>query len=180
MLELTATAEDDPAFIDLVNRILRNAIRCYRPSELFLIHIDSWFDHKWNEYAGRVGYCCNVWLDPLRPPPFAPNRVVSQLVFAKSPAEPFEFDRKKAPALHVYQSSADNSHRRLKTISPSGLFLWYSSGTSSADRGSLMVYAIQDDLNLGWYVSFDKRGDWKIAATTGISRNEIRYFAAES
>jgi len=176
MVKLTPTEQDDPEFVTLVSRILNGAIGCYKPRELYVIRIDTWFDHKWNEYSGRRGYCCNVWLDPLTPPPFSPNRVKSQLTFELSDAEHFEFDRTKAPALHIYQGGPDNSHRRLKAITPSGLYLWYSGNTGKVDRASLMVYSIQGDDNLGWYASFLKRGDWKIGLTKGISQNELRYF----
>jgi len=176
MVNLAATEQDDSAFVDLVNRILHGAIRCYKPRELYVIQIDTWFDRKWNKYSGRIGYCCNVWLDPLTPPPFSPNRVKSQLTYELSEAEPFVFDRTKAPALHIYQNSPDNSHRRLKAITPSGLYFWYSGNTSKVDRASLMVYSIQGEDNLGWYASFLKRGHWKIGLTTGISPDELLYF----
>ena len=177
MVYLTATEQDDPAFVGLVDRILIGAIGCYKPRQLYVIQIDTWFDHKWKEYSGRRGYCQNVWLDPLTPPPFVPKRVKSQLTFDRSEAEPFVFDRTKAPALHIHQNSPDNAHRRLKAITPAGLYLWYSSGTIKFDRGSLMVYSVQGDDNLGWYASFLKRGEWKLGLTKGISPSELRHFA---
>jgi hypothetical protein len=173
MITLTGSEQDDPSFLDLVGRVLHGAIKCYKPVELYVIQIDTWFDHKWKYYSGRVGYCQNRWLDPLTPPPFSRNRVKSQLVFELSEAEPFVFDPKKAPALHIFQNSPDNSHRRLKTITPSGLYLWYSGNTAEVDRASLMIYSIHGEQNLGWYASFLKRGDWKVGLTKGISTSEL-------
>ncbi len=175
MLSIPAAESDDPKFVDLVMRLLNNAIRCYKPRQLYLIHIDNWFDHNWKGYAGRRGYCCNVWLDPLRPPPFAPGRVKSEFVYAVSAAEPFEFDRIKAPALHVSQSSPDNMHRRLEDISPATLYCWYSGNTIKNDRASLMVYYVQDELNIGWYVTFIRRTDWKLGLTKGVSAGEVEF-----
>lgn len=172
-ITLTATEHDDPAFVELVGRVMNGAIQVYRPVEVYIIQIDTWFDHKWNHYSGRLGYCRNAWLDPLRPPPFTPNRVKSQLAFQLSKAEPFEFDRKKAPALHIEQSSPNASHRRLIKMTSSGLYVWYSGETAKVDRASLMVYSIQNGQNIGWYVSLLKRGEWKIGASKGISNAEF-------
>ncbi len=177
LIDLTMDELDDPTFVDVVGRVLDGAVRCYGPRQVYVIQLDNWFDHKWKSYAGRLGYCCNVWLDPLRPPPFSPNRVRSQAVYERSAVEPFEFDRTKAPPLHVWQNSSDNSHRRLKAISPAGLYFWYSGNTQKTDRGSVMVYSVQGDENLGWYASLLRDGDdWKIGRTKGISPNELRFF----
>jgi hypothetical protein len=178
MVDLIATESDDPEFVEFVSRVLQGTIRFYKPRQVYVVHIDTWFDHKWNSYAGRIGYCCNVWLDPLRPPPFSANRVQSETAYARSEAEPFVFDRTKAPQLHIWKSGPQNSHRRLKDITPEGLYLWYSGNTKKVDRGSLMVYSVQGDLNLGWYASLLRRGEWRIGQTDGISTSELDYFAA--
>lgn len=46
MVNLTATEQDDSAFVDLVNRVLHGTIACYKPRELYVIQIDTWFDHR--------------------------------------------------------------------------------------------------------------------------------------
>ena len=47
MIELVPTEHDDIAFLSLVQRIINGAIAAQRMREVFLVHIDNWFDHKW-------------------------------------------------------------------------------------------------------------------------------------
>jgi hypothetical protein len=75
MIELIPAKHDDVAFLSLVQRIINGAIAEPQVREVFLVHIDNWFDHKW------LGWCSRKGEEELRVPLFTPNRVSSEKHF---------------------------------------------------------------------------------------------------
>jgi hypothetical protein len=47
MIELVPAEYDDLGFLSLARRIINGAIVELRMREVFLVHVDNWFDHKW-------------------------------------------------------------------------------------------------------------------------------------
>jgi hypothetical protein len=47
MIELVPAERDDAAFLSLAQRIVTGAIAGLQAHEVYLVHIDNWFDHKW-------------------------------------------------------------------------------------------------------------------------------------
>ena len=74
MIELVPTEHDDVAFLSLAQRIMNGAIAELRMREVFLVHVDNWFDHKWLGWWTRKE-------EELRVPTFTPNRVLSEKHF---------------------------------------------------------------------------------------------------
>ena len=74
MIELVPAEYDDVAFLLLAQRIMNGAIAELRMREVFLVHVDNWFDHKWLGWWSRKD-------DELRVPTFTPNRVHSEKHF---------------------------------------------------------------------------------------------------
>src|SRR4051812_39065139 len=94
MIELIATEHDDSAFLSLAQRITNGALVELGVREVFLVHVDNWFDFKWLGWWSRNK-------EELRVPTFTPNRVVSEkhLIMAADAAwEPIAMQR----PLHVH------------------------------------------------------------------------------
>ena len=174
MIEIIATEDDDPKFVELASRILNGAVNSSTPAEIYIVRIDGWFDHKWEFFAAVIGLQLGVWRwDSLRLPPFNPNRVKEQRYFRLNEQGNSGYSLQDAPALHINQSSSDNLKKRLNDIVDSALFFWYGSGTNKFDRSSMMVYSIQGQQESAWYASFLKNIEWKVNKTKGISRREL-------
>ena len=74
MIEFVPAEHDDVAFLSLAQRIINGAIAELRMREVFLVHVDNWFDHKWLGWWSRKD-------EELRVPTFTPNRVLSEKHF---------------------------------------------------------------------------------------------------
>lgn len=172
MISITHVKSDDERFIALVSRILSTAIQDLRPKYVFLTRIDHWFDHKWLGFSGKLLGAVGVHKKRLTIPPFTPRRVVSHHFYylrARTGAYTFA----SMPSLHCRQPSSFNLTRYIDRLSQSGLFVWFSGGTSDADHGSVMVYNSQHESQSGWYASFSHTDDWRIHKVRGISRSEL-------
>ena len=58
---------DDPIFLSALNGMLVNLVDVHRPSEVYFIRIDRWFDHKWLGYSGKTRVAFDEgrpWIDP--------------------------------------------------------------------------------------------------------------------
>lgn len=174
MIALDPKEYDDPQFVELISRTLTALAHCYKPIEIYVIHIDNWFDHKWKGFSGVADLQVGTWLGPtLRVPPFNPNRVVSQTHLHLDDPDKPTYVIEPALPLHIYQPSSSNLRRSLSQITKSGLFAWYSGGTKKNDRASLMVYRIEKENEVSWYGSFLKKEEWRINKVTGISKQEF-------
>src|SRR2546430_14591892 len=74
MIELVPAENDDVLFLSLAQCIVNGAIVELRVREVFLVHVDNWFDHKWLGWWSRKE-------EELRVPTFTPNRVHSEKHF---------------------------------------------------------------------------------------------------
>ncbi len=178
--------QDDPAFLTVVDRIVAKLCDQHRFEEVHLIHIDNWFDHKWLSYSGcgvvafQGGYYWletakkETWQEQLTFPPFNPNRVVAQFQFVRIAEHQYE---EQAPPYLIHsrkrKSSAKNLNRRVTDFCQSGLFVWYSSGTATNLRGSIMVYRVLNGEVATWYASFSQRGGWQLDQVKGIHREQV-------
>lgn len=185
IIDLTPTAGDDPAFLQIVNTLSAALVRDTRPRELRTIRIAGWFDHRWLDFSGKgrvhfdAGYPPShpcVSLDEFRQdqttfPPFTPRRVLEERRYVRAdpdvgtqvPATPPVHPRRR-------RHSARNLHRRVATAIPDGTCVWFSSDSASMRRAGVMVYAAHGDLVDTWYASFlGDRGDWRIGRVQGTS-----------
>lgn len=171
---IALTDEDDPRFVALANRLLDAAITGSRPTEVYLIRIDRWFDAKWLNFSGKVLGALGVSHKPITIPPFHPNRVLSETHFSTTP-DSDAFAPTPAAPLHIAQTSAQNLTRFISRVSPSAVFFWCSSSTLSLDRGSIMLYRTEQDEVFSWYASFHKTSEWKLDRHCGISPGEVQH-----
>jgi hypothetical protein len=178
--------QDDPAFLGLIDRIIANLVRLERPGEVYLVHVDNWFDHKWLKFSGygvvpfhggTLTYHSTIkgfHQEKLTFPPFAPNRIVAQYFFCRMRNGNYE---EQAPAHLVHptrrQRSASNLHRRVADFSMSALFLWYSSGSTANGKGSMLVYGVRKEELTMWYAGFTRGKRWNLDRVKGVSRQEV-------
>jgi hypothetical protein len=180
-IPITPGTTDNPIFIEVIRRTIERLDHDIDPDEVFVIKIKNWFDHKWLKFSGigRV-YFDNLASQPqvalaamfrekITFPPFAPNRVLLQQRWAYDTTKP----RRAIHRTLQRESSSWNLQRRVTQFANSALFVWFSSGTKSNDRGSLMVYQVNDQNVSTWYASFRKVKEWKLDRAKGISLEAI-------
>ena len=171
MISIIQKEYDDVAFTRIVTRILNNSISFISPNDVYLVQVDRRFDYKWmgfsNKFLGAVG----VWhLTDLRIPPFVPEKIVEEKHFQTANGR---FVKKYEDLLHIHQASEDNKYRKIKEVSNSAIFLWYSGGTRTNTQGSLMLYSIKEGIQSCWFASFVNNGTWQVRGTQQISVGEV-------
>ena len=187
-LDITKYPDDDYIFIQGLTRLVSEAIRQYNPAEVFLIRIDNWFDEKWFAFAGKAKVGINTGVDAVssevRPfwkvrdsvtiPPFVPHRIIeeSHMRHAHGILSPAGADFRLVHPSHKKRSSA-NLDNRLLDHSPSALFIWFSSKSSSNGRASMMLYRTHEQKVGGWYVSFMRDDDWHVNRVRNKNRDLI-------
>lgn len=168
---ITATNNDDPRFLALVNRIVSSSVHQSRPADVFVVRIDHWFDHKWLAFAGKLHGAVAIHKPQrLTIPPFHPDRVVSEQVFTRDGES---YRANQGPYLHRIQQSGENLSRFIGHVSKSGFFVWFSGDTAHSEQGSILMYAIEGDMQHGWYASFRRGTDWRLHKVKGLSRPEL-------
>ena len=168
MIELVPVEHDDAAFSSLVQRILNGAIAELRMREVFLVHVDNWFDHKWLGWWSRKE-------EELRIPTFTPNRVNSERHFVWKPETSAWEDIGLQKPLHVHQRGRPWLAQPLDRFSQSAAFVWYSGNTTINKVGSLMLY-LSGAAGYSWYASFRKGKAWAVADECRITRQELLVF----
>lgn len=172
MIEVQSKNDDDVAFTRIVSQILNNSIFVYAPREVYLVQVDHRFDYKWMGFSNKFLGALGVWhLRDLRIPPFVPEKIVDESYFQ---SDGRKFIGKAADALHVHQASEDNKYRKIKHISDSAIFIWYSGGTRINTQGSLMFYSIRNAVQNYWFASFVRNRTWQVRGTQQISVGEIK------
>ncbi len=179
MISLLANSEDDPEYVSLISRIISNVITSSRPSDVFLVQINSWFDYKWLRFSGKYLGALGVSESILTVPPFHPNRVMYEM-HATVSYDPCQITIKPTRPLHYQQRSGENLSRKITHISKSALFAWYSSDTKATDKASLMVYTSSSEDQHGWYASFHKINGWVSHQIKGVSKQEIALLMKEN
>jgi hypothetical protein len=178
-LSVVPIKNDDASFLKLVERIANHTIQQFKPADIFLIRIDHWFDQKWLAYSGNILGVVSVRKSRLTIPPFVPNRVISQDAYSLDELAG-SYDHAEALPLHLVQSSRENLTRFIDRVTKSGMFIWFSGGTQQASTGSIMVYAVTDDLQNAWYASFERSTAWQINKVRGLSKNELLHLTDDS
>ena len=187
--EIRPQEDDSNTFIKLVNQIISTMVFQYGIKELHYTKIKNWFDHKWLNYSGKAviyfesnevlpvdASLENKWQNKITVPPFHPNRVLMEFWVKKQATG----NKRITKTLHPLKSSNDNLHNRISDYSKNGLFVWYSSNSKENNKGSLMVYRVQEDEIHTFYASLENNGDWKITQTKGIGLNELKMYISES
>ena len=169
MITLEPRENIDDSFVAIVEQILDNTLQLHQPSDVYVVLIDNWFDHKWLEFdSNRNDSDAFGWRVKLMLPPFEPSRVLSQSYFQRHPSTPSFYEASSSNPLHIL-----SSNRSLAQICSSGAFVWYSYVGNRSDQGSVMVYVNNDGKGSAWYASFKKNPDWQINKMKGVSKREL-------
>jgi len=165
MIELHQTDEDDINFTNRMRKIVLGALLLYKPQEVYVVHIDNWFDWKWLPFS----------LEEL--PPFSPNRVLDQQHFTWDATTSAYLPSERGEILHKAQATSEHrNQRRLSKISAPTSFVWYSGNTRKNDAGSLLAYFRIPD-GEGSYVAFKRKSDlWEIKRVIGTTEPELLRF----
>lgn len=169
MIKLLPSKDDDKNFVEIVAQVLDVGVNLVRPEEVFITKIDHWFDFKWREFSHKIFGALGVWREPLRVPPFIPDRIAEEMYFQRVGEN---YRRKESNSLHIYQPSENNARRKINR--QSALFIWFSGETANNSQASLMVYTFSNDFQNSWYVSFIKKSDWQIYKTDNISKASVK------
>ena len=178
MIELVPAEYDDVAFLSLAQRIINGAIAELRMREVFLVHIDNWFDHKWLGWRSTNQRL--LWRDrkggeELRVPLFTPNRVRSERHFVWDEKLPAWVATGLSRPLHVRQPGRPWLAQPLDRFSKSAAFIWYSGNTTTNTGGSLLLY-LSGAEGYSWYASFRKGEEWDIDEGFRVARRELLSF----
>lgn len=190
-VEILTGPNEDPQFVELVSRVIFGLVNDNFPSEIFVVQIDNWFDHKWLEFSGiGVVYFNNFGLrntvdaaldefsqDKITFPPFSPKRVIKEYFFEREVSGDYSLSTIEPPYIHSRRRvrSYRNLHRRIENFTESAVFIWFSSNTQSNRRGCLMVYEVSDSSIHTWYAAFSKEKEtWRVLQTKGITREQVQ------
>jgi len=186
--EFTSTLQGDSAeFMKKVQALVVGVARDYEPARLYIIRIDNWFGPKWMHFAGKFsagkGAYLGVHKRILHVPPFVPHRVVAERVFAGP-----NYDETVArPPLHIECASMLALTRRITDVDKEGAFIWFSSGSETQKRGSIMVYLPvastpatshrrERRRSGSFYTGLSQcETGWEPAMLRGISRGEVEH-----
>ncbi len=174
MIDIPTTDGDDPIFLDMVKNLTINLLNQNEPGTAWIVKIDRAFDAKWRGFQGKMLGALGSWdRNKLKIPPFIPDRVIDQTCYERIGQDYVLVD---LGVLHFYQPSSENITCRssLYTSEKPRLFLWFSGETVTFERGTAMVYLIENDRHSSFLVSMVKKSEkWEVYKTDGISRNEF-------
>lgn len=186
--EFTSTLQGDSAeFMKKVQALAVGVARDYEPARLYVIRIDNWFGPKWMHFAGKFsagkGAYLGVHKRILHMPPFVPHRVVAERVFAG----PNYYETVARSPLHIECASMLALTRRIADVDKEAVFIWFSSGSETQKRDSIMVYLpVASTLATShrrerrrsgaFYVGLSEHElGWEPAMLRGISRGEVEH-----
>ena len=175
MITIRRAHDDDPGFLLHVQSILVGCLYEYSPAEAYVIRIRDWFDYKWCYFSGKALGAIGVSdFRNLTLPPFVPNRVMSQDHYVRAATDTNAYESSEAPALHIHQASGANKQRFIRRTMNNGAMMWFSSGSMTTGRGSIMVYSVfSSNLKFGWHITLMKKCEWQIDKVTFTSRSLV-------
>jgi hypothetical protein len=168
VIELVPADHDDVTFLALAQRLMNGAVAELGMPEVFLVHVDNWFDHKWLGWWSRKD-------EEPRVPTFTPNRVLSEKHFVWNAETSVWESLVLQKPLHIRQPGRPWLARPIDRFSQSAAFIWYSGNTASNKAGSLMLY-LSGAQGYSWYASFRKSEEWAVADVCRITRRELSVF----
>lgn len=186
LISVPVEDSDDPAFISLLDALLTNVVTSHQPTNVWLIRIDNWFDHKWLKFSGYGLVASNIPLDrwdtvkaefrrdKITFPPFAPNRIISQYSYVRREKEYCETAMPLLPHRVERRHTSASLQKRVQDFANSAIFVWFSSNTVANGKGSVMIYKVSHQSVECWFAAFDRQGDcWKLASTKGVPRSHV-------
>lgn len=184
MIALTQSDRDDLGFIKKSQVLLNEFLQDVKPTEVFILKVDNWFDKKWLNFAGTILGAVDIWKydEHATLPPFSPNRIVEQFYYQLNDAtDLYELSRDHDNfEIHRRQPSAENLGRKIVDIAPSAVFIWYSSNTVLNGQGSMMIYPAEAENCQPFYVGFRKHQTWEVVSAPGTNKKLLQHYIERS
>jgi hypothetical protein len=175
MIEQIPTDDDDLAFLEVAEWIVNGAVVALQVRDVYLVHIDNWFDYKW---LGFWSSWTEKELTKLYVPPYNPNRVRLEKHFVWDEVGSRFISAVHQKPLHRRQPGRQQQFAvPLERIAKSAAFIWYSGNTVTNTAGSLMLYLSGAEA-YAWYASFSKGEPWKLDGERRIAPRELVTFEA--
>ena len=176
MIGLQSFSDDDPAFIAVVDRVIRGVVGLHNPDQFLVHRIDNWFGSKWLRFAGKGMGAIGVWDNSYAiVPPFVRNRITAQALFRVSDCPDQYIHVGDGPQIHHDGPSSDNFTNRVRTTIPETALFWFGGQSQSNGRGSLMGYTICSTKHYwGWYLEYVRNDEWRIAKQIEFDDNELQ------
>ena len=183
--------DDSNAFISLINYTIDNIIHEYDVKEIVYVKIENWFDHKWLNYSGnsvikfdfgglealqRDAALQPEWREKISIPPFNPNRVVYSKYYLTKATGNIKIKK----SINKYRSSNDNIHNRIENYISDGIAIWFSSNSKELQKGSLMIYRIQDNKVTTWYATIENNNGCKFSKAKGIDLGKLKNYVEKN
>ena len=74
MIEIPTNTRDNPGYIKNVERLFNDRISKWTLKDLYITHIDNWFDEKWVKFSGTIMHEISIHnLVDITVPPFHPT-----------------------------------------------------------------------------------------------------------
>jgi hypothetical protein len=177
---------DDPGFVVLLDSLVSAVVASHKPTNVWLIRIDNWFDHKWLKFSGYGLVASDIPLDrwdtvkaefhqeKITFPPFTPNRVISQCSYVRKGEAYCEAALQFLPHRTDRRHTSASLQKRVGDFANSAVFVWFSSNTVANGKGSVTVYCVMDQSAECWFAAFWREDcSWKLASTRGTSRSYV-------
>lgn len=153
---------DDPEFLAAVQQALTFYVRKFAPEDVFAVRVDAWFGPDVVPTKGNDGR--------TRLPAFRAEHVLTETWLQKDETGAYTETELTRP-LHPSRSEAVTS-RPAEDWTESAVFYWYSSGSNTTRRGSIIVIAIEEAARGLGLIQLGKNGSWRVARAHGISMDE--------
>lgn len=173
-MKIKFESDDDAEFIKIVDNVVLHITEIFEPTEIVIVKVDNWFDHKWLRFSGKILGSLGVWKDKLTLPPINPGRIVWERAYA---APLYDKTKRKQP-LHINISSSQATQRKMSDIEADTAIIWFSGKTNSNGRGAVMVYHPMVADHLAWYSGWVKQKNWEVVRLKGISQTELLTYTA--
>lgn len=173
MIDLAIIENDDDRFIMMTASIITGIRYQFQPGSIRPIRINNWFGKNWYRFSGKVMGAFGISKHQLTIPPFVPSRVVEESYWVRDESGVYSRIDDFSP-LHMNLSSEENMRRYFNAECSNSAVIWYSGGTKSNGRGSIMTYiSSQKNDNVTWYVELVAPKNWMPSITQGITKNEF-------
>ena len=168
-MKIAPGPDDSTDFIAIVQKLVSGLLIRETPPSLRLIKIDNWFGSKWLGFSGKKLGAFGVSMDQLTIPPFVPNRVLSE----RRVVGPPYIDVVNDSSLHMSVASSIALTCRASELAPGAILMWYSGGSISTGRGSVMAYVPTEEVYSIWYTEWASSESWRLVRRIGIQPDDL-------
>jgi hypothetical protein len=177
-IHLGPKGADDPGFVSAINRVIADLIARTRPRDVFVVQVADPFGDRWcgtgGRFLGERQAQTVVSREIPTLPPFPPERILSEEAFRLALDFVTYVRNNDAEPLHVHGLKGKAYQRELSMFTEAGLFIWYSGGTGTGNRGTVMAQVVTPEYTDVWHASLVRTlSGWEFEQGIGIGREEF-------